>query len=464
MPELPSRPNLDQLRRQARELLRSAQSGDIVALQRIHGVSKRVNLSAAQLVVAREHGFSSWEALRGEVGQRRSTHVPAASPIEPTSPQATRSNVPSGVWRGAGSVTLAQGVLSPGTLLGWHDHAMFDATFASFQRLRLRRVRRLSLFGRPFALPAPGHPVLTMKDLDDMAITDDVGTSYGVWHMSSVSFVRRLGAEPDGPVDLAVRLEPAPPVEARWVELRGRDGTACRLIRGSLAPSETRASTLVDTDAAERELEALARSLLAHVLFFGGTMGRTREKADYVTDRQCADTLARVKELRASGALPGGPLLDDLRRLCAAVGTAGGTTAAVPERWASLLERAVLADGRPLHLNVGASLPASDGVELAVGALVSEPSAWLITVTASPGWWRYSEDRHRKWARFDAFAEDDLGGSYVSKFGGSHGAEGHEDVNLQFRPRLDPTARTVRLVFQGNREALTVDIELPETT
>ena len=464
MPELVPYPNLDQLRRQARELLRSAQSGDIVALQRIHGVSKRVNLSAAQLVVAREHGFSSWGALRDEVDRRRSAHSPPASPAEATSPATPRSNVPSGVWRGSGSVTLAQGVLSPGTLLGWHDHAMVDATFASFQRLRFRRTRRLSLFGRPFALPVPGRPVLTMKDLDDMVVADDVGTSYGVCHVSSASFVRRLGAEPDGPVDLAVRLEPAPPVEARWVELRGRDATACRLIRGSLAPSETRASSSVDTNAAEREVEALARSLLAHVLFFGQAVGRTREKTDYVTDRQCAGTLARAEELRAVGALADGPLLDDLRHLCAAIGNAGESTAAVPERWASLLESAVLADGRPFHLNVGASLPASDGVELAVGALVSEPSTWLITVTASPGWWRYSEDRHRKWARFDAFAEDDLGGSYVSKFGGSGGAESHEDIKLQFRPRLDPTARTLRLVFQGDREALTVDIALPETT
>lgn len=463
MPELPSRPNLDQLRRQARELLRSAQSGDIAALERIHAVSERVNLSAAQLVVAREHGFSSWEALRSEVGRRRSILAPEASSAEATNPATSRSSMPSGVWRGAGSVTLAQGVLSPGTLLGWHDHAMFDATFASFQHLRLRRTRRLSLFGRPFALPTPGRPVLTVNDLDDMVVTDDVGTRYGVCHISSASFVSRLGADPDGPVDLSVRLEPAPPVEARWVELLGRDGTACRLVRAPLAPSETRASSSVDTNAAEREVEALARSLLAHVLFFGQTVGRAKEKAGYVTDRQCADTLARAEELRATGALADGALLDDLRRLCATLAADGETTAAVPERWASLLERAVLADGRPFHLNVGAPLPASDRVELTVGALVSDPSGWLVTLTASPGWWRYSEDRHRKWAQFDVFAEDDLGGSYVSKFGGSSGAEGHEDVKLQFRPRLDPTARTVRLVFQGAREALTIAIELPET-
>jgi len=136
--------------------------------------------------------------------------------------------------------------------------------------------------------------------------------------------------------------------------------------------AETRAPSPVDTNAAEREVELLARSLLAHVLFLGQTVGKTREKADYVTDRQCADTVARAEELRTVGDLPDGPLLDDLRRLCAAIGTAGRTTAAVPERWAPLLARAVLVDGRPFHLNVGALLPASDGVELAVGALVSE--------------------------------------------------------------------------------------------
>jgi len=49
-------------------------------------------------------------------------------------------------------------------------------------------------------------------------------------------------------------------------------------------------------------------------------------------------------------------------------------------------------------------------------------------------------------------------------FGGSSGREGHEDVKLRFRPRLDPTARTLRLVFQGTRDVLTVDVELLDTT
>lgn len=63
MPELPDRPNLDQLRRQARELLRAAADGEPAALTRIRAFSQRVSLSAAQLAVAREHGCASWPAL-----------------------------------------------------------------------------------------------------------------------------------------------------------------------------------------------------------------------------------------------------------------------------------------------------------------------------------------------------------------------------------------------------------------
>ena len=71
MPQLPDRPNLDQLRRQARELHRAAARGDTAALDRLHAVSPRVTLSTAQLALAREYGFPSWNRLRSEVQHRR---------------------------------------------------------------------------------------------------------------------------------------------------------------------------------------------------------------------------------------------------------------------------------------------------------------------------------------------------------------------------------------------------------
>jgi uncharacterized protein DUF5655 len=58
---LPQRPNLDQLRRQARELQRR---------------SKPLTLAAAQLALAREYGFPSWVRLKVEVDRRRAMPTP----------------------------------------------------------------------------------------------------------------------------------------------------------------------------------------------------------------------------------------------------------------------------------------------------------------------------------------------------------------------------------------------------
>jgi hypothetical protein len=66
---LPDRPDLDQLRRQAKELRDAARSGEPAALERFarshpsapHGP---LTLAAAQLVVARELGFPSWPKLK----------------------------------------------------------------------------------------------------------------------------------------------------------------------------------------------------------------------------------------------------------------------------------------------------------------------------------------------------------------------------------------------------------------
>jgi antitoxin (DNA-binding transcriptional repressor) of toxin-antitoxin stability system len=60
MTELPARPDLGQLRRQAKDLLRAAKAGEPAAVARIGAVSGRVTLSAAQVAVARQYGFASW--------------------------------------------------------------------------------------------------------------------------------------------------------------------------------------------------------------------------------------------------------------------------------------------------------------------------------------------------------------------------------------------------------------------
>jgi ankyrin repeat protein len=80
---LPAHPNLEQQRKRARELLRGLESRDSSALQRLREhhprfaawtderITGRVALHDAQLVLAREHGFASWAALKRHIEARQ---------------------------------------------------------------------------------------------------------------------------------------------------------------------------------------------------------------------------------------------------------------------------------------------------------------------------------------------------------------------------------------------------------
>lgn len=76
---LPRRPDLDQLRRQAKELRDAARAGDAAALNRFasHVSDDPVALSSAQLVIAREHGFASWAKLKAAVTAERTSDLTA---------------------------------------------------------------------------------------------------------------------------------------------------------------------------------------------------------------------------------------------------------------------------------------------------------------------------------------------------------------------------------------------------
>jgi ankyrin repeat protein len=79
---LPDRPNLEQLKKQAKTLLHDAEARDRDALARFAALPAFAKLSIdelraadfalhdAQSVIAREHGFASWNALREEVETR----------------------------------------------------------------------------------------------------------------------------------------------------------------------------------------------------------------------------------------------------------------------------------------------------------------------------------------------------------------------------------------------------------
>jgi hypothetical protein len=78
LPSLPERPSLEQLKKQAKTLLRHVHDGDAAARERFRVLPAFARLPVAQFtalqpalhdaqgVIAREHGFASWNSLRAE--------------------------------------------------------------------------------------------------------------------------------------------------------------------------------------------------------------------------------------------------------------------------------------------------------------------------------------------------------------------------------------------------------------
>src|SRR5262245_17871415 len=89
---LPSRPNLEQLKNQAKDLLKNYKTADAQAVERIQANhpnysnaaeteirAAKLSLSDAQLVIAREYGFASWRQLKEHV---ESLLLETADPVE----------------------------------------------------------------------------------------------------------------------------------------------------------------------------------------------------------------------------------------------------------------------------------------------------------------------------------------------------------------------------------------------
>src|SRR5262245_49562135 len=139
MSDLPERADIDQLRRKARELLRAAVAGEPEALARLHVVSERPTLAAAQLAIAREHGFRSWPALRSEVESRRRS---IDWQLRAGAGQQEAQDIAFGRWSfgGASPMETAAGKLYPGVLVAGPGHAALEASLMPHQQTRDRLV------------------------------------------------------------------------------------------------------------------------------------------------------------------------------------------------------------------------------------------------------------------------------------------------------------------------------------
>jgi hypothetical protein len=444
MSELPDRPDLSQLRREARELLRAATSGEPRAVARLRGVSERVTLSAAQLAVAREYGCRSWPALRVEVERRRLLPEPTASPPLPAGeghglPDAREE------WRSFGGtafIDVAAGDLFPQVLINSPDRAVLHA--------RMTRPGNDPNAPGPFSVLPPGQ--WRGPQFADVTIVDDQGARYA-FHVESAH-----GSSGQS-MRLRCVLSPDPGRAVTWLELRGPDGAAIRLLPsprpvvrvGQLAPAAL--------SPAERKLTDDALWLIGLALTMDGEVG------DDVLSRYCSAALRRVAEIQRSGELdPASPLPGQLARLCAAL-IAHRPADDIPSGWSAMLDAAQRADGPRYHLDLGVVLPPIDDVAVRADALLSEPDGWRLYLRAMPAWWKYSEDRQRKWSPVSVHAADDRGGRYVGNFGGSTASRlsGCEELILRYLPRLDPNARALKLTFRGTTDEVAVDLDLPLT-
>jgi hypothetical protein len=451
MPELPFPPDLDQLRRQARELLRAAAQGEPDALARLHAVSDRVVLSAAQLAVARGYGFRSWPALKAAVERDRSIDVGAKPPAPAAvSPDLLEPLEQRRSFGGAAAIETAGGVLLPELLVVGRGHAVLDASLvppapatppppASPRQRPLSQKERLAELDRQTRQVVPAF--------DDVTVTDDRGTTYALKVAGMAGYPVPPGPEPR-PVGVIFRLEPAPAREVAWIELRADNGSATRLVPSPRAAVHV--SDVTPVSAAENDLEDLARWLIG-----------TRLGGAEVGLRQRSIALARAAAIRESGELDAASELPDQLALLCAVLAGERRADDLPPAWSGMLSAAGRSHGPACYLDIAVALPPLYGVVVQVDSLVSRPGGWRLYLRARPGWFIYSEDEMQKWDPASVNAEDDLGGGYVSSFGGGTGYPDHEELALDFLPPLNPRARRLTLTFRAAEEQVAVAFDLP---
>jgi hypothetical protein len=405
---LPDRPDLDQLRRQARELLRAAASGEPLAVGRLGAVSPRLTLSAAQLALAREYGFQSWAALKTEVARRRSPALPEdrwsfgadaalQTPVGVLLPEILMAGASQAILHG--SLTLSDSVLAaavprrrvpaPGALLNRLVHRRTVRQVAGQRRrttwhIAIPRDRRAE--ARAAAVSAALRALRT-----SVTIVDDRGAQYPTrgWGLSG-----KAGA-PDGYRVVYLRVDPVPGREVGWIGLRGQDGATARLLRSPRAAAR---------------------------------VGQLRP--------------ARVTEAGWSG-MPGQAPRADGPRLCRDVGVA------LPAL-----------DGVSIQLDSLISLPASWHLYLRATprwrnynqAGQSEREVSVHAADDRGGSYQGSYAGNTKVVTAYATEEE-----YAAEW-----AREPEELALQFLPRLDPLARALKLTFQGAGEEITVALEIGE--
>jgi hypothetical protein len=117
---LPARPNLEQYKKQAKDLVRACHTGDPDASARVlrhhpkfgtagSPETTPVTLTDAQFVLAREHGFESWVKFAAHIQTLRIEQSVAAL-ADPVKAFITAASVPRGDWHASGTLEEAEAI------------------------------------------------------------------------------------------------------------------------------------------------------------------------------------------------------------------------------------------------------------------------------------------------------------------------------------------------------------------
>ena len=246
MPELPDRPDLGQLRRQARELQRAAAAHDEGALQKVRSVSTAITLAAAQLAVARDFGFASWPRLKAEVERRRApVKDPERDSLEASLPPilAAWRNLPAeqqalvarqyadrpGLRPILDAVLAAAAPLGPATVEARVTVVSLVSPRRTFASVKATTKNRVDLGLRLENVPPEGR-LQAARDLGSGTINVRIALAGpGEVDQEVTSWLRRAYAESVTPAPRRPARRPAAPVGSLTVVIEGTElpGRSC---------------------------------------------------------------------------------------------------------------------------------------------------------------------------------------------------------------------------------------------
>jgi ankyrin repeat protein len=264
---LPPHPDADQLRRQARELLRAWQRADPEALARAapYALPAPPRLAQAQLVLARELGFASWPALLLEVERRRARSLPDAAWVE----------------RVIG-LALGRGYAAP-------KPALALAMLAERPALRPPAIRLL--LGEPVALdPRQPVPPWNAPPLALVAFSSLARAGHEAALLATMSQLLDAGADPNvGLVDPAFTERPLPVLYGA-VARAGSAALVQRLLEAGADPNDNESLY----HAVEQDDRRIVAALVAAGARWHGTNALFRQ-----LDFDAIDPLRQVLDLGA---------------------------------------------------------------------------------------------------------------------------------------------------------------------